>query len=802
MKIALTSVADIKNYGDVLFSFIARQEILKRIPKAKFRFFTPTDIELENEHFYKYSKQNMVDYAPDAILTIGGEVIHKYDKQVWQDMYHGAVKHPSNIIFDWLSNAAQFKAWFSVGVLDLPYTQKTITDEELSSLDYIGVRGVLSKKILERKIMSFDNKKIEIIPDIGWVFPRCFKNYKRVLRTLSRKYKFGLSTNKYFVFNVNWTSIPEEKIITTMDALVAFADRHKLKLVIMDVISSYKKLNVDIEQKYKKYKNILFLSDLSLQETGSLLMGTRFFIGSSLHCAITTLATGKPAGVIHKASLTKLQDLFGHMMRTDLLSHNWHDVPVMLDKLYNFSHSDKQVLKQYVKFMQCRFDKALDSLTNQMMHKCHYKNQKFISALWYQIYRRPMSHIRNGFMKIDDTITRKKSVKKNLLIIDNFEPSWLLSGFRVKEFNWILRTIKNSALVNFSETIYNFRPRWKKSDRNICWSRPQTISQYRANKKKYTELFGVKQNDIIRLQDRPYKANGAYLMFIYNAYLALKFMEKNKIPFVFTLFPGGGFKLNHKFSDSMLKSVFASPMFRGVFVPQKIIYDYLLDKKLCPKEKIFFDYGGGFVQFTEQDVLPKLWYKQDKDTFDISFVAHKYMDKSLDKGFDLFLYAAREIVKKYPFVHFHCVGTCEIEDFSDDFADIKNNLHMYGSQKMEFFPSFYQKMDINLSPNRPFVLDKGAFDGFPLSIEAMLFGVPLFCTDELKQNYNYVDGKELVVIKPNVKDIIKQIEHYIKAPKELRAIGAAGKKKINLFFNQQHQQDKRKEFLYKYLDIK
>ena len=35
-KVALMSVADIRNYGDVLFSFIARQEISKRIPNADF----------------------------------------------------------------------------------------------------------------------------------------------------------------------------------------------------------------------------------------------------------------------------------------------------------------------------------------------------------------------------------------------------------------------------------------------------------------------------------------------------------------------------------------------------------------------------------------------------------------------------------------------------------------------------------------------------------------------------------------------------------------------------------------------
>ena len=43
INIAIMSVADIDNYGDTLFPFISQQEILKRIPNANFRFFTPID---------------------------------------------------------------------------------------------------------------------------------------------------------------------------------------------------------------------------------------------------------------------------------------------------------------------------------------------------------------------------------------------------------------------------------------------------------------------------------------------------------------------------------------------------------------------------------------------------------------------------------------------------------------------------------------------------------------------------------------------------------------------------------------
>ena len=796
MKIALTSVSDIKNYGDLLFPFIARQEIQKRIPGAKFRFFTPTSDVIEEQEFIEYSRKNIEEYAPDVILTIGGEVIHKYDDLVWQDMYHGKVAKPSNVIFDWLDYPAKYKAWFSVGVLDLGDPKIPVSDEEIQKLNYIGVRGVLSKKIMEHGLFLNTNPSINIVPDIGWIFPRYFKDYKRTLKHIAKSQHVDLKPNNYFVFNINWTSIPEQKILEILNILADFQKQTHLKLVILDVISSYKRLSVNIPQYFKDNKEVICLAGLKLKETGALLMGNRFFIGSSLHCAITTLANGKPAAVMHRTKLTKLQDLFGHMMMTDFVSYDWDDLSELLQKLYDFKST--AVLKKYVAFMQACFDNKLDELVQKIISVCNINKPKIISSVWNYIYKRPLKHIRRFLAKISFIPTKAK-----LLVVDNFEPSFLQTGFRVKEFIWLLKNAPDCKLLTFSSDIMVYND-WMKRQKTkqIIWSTPQPSKIYKKHVMQYAKKFNVDKKRFLFLRCKKYKADGAYLMFLYNAYLSKNFLEKNKIPFVFTLFPGGGLRLDHEFSDFMLQSVFSSPMFRGVFVPQKVIYDYLIQKNLCPKDKIYFSYGGGFFQFTKTDVLPKQWYKKDKSTFDISFVAYKYMNQGLDKGFDLVIHAAKELVKKYPFVHFHCVGTNTLDDFDEDFSDIADNLHFYGSRTSDFFPSFYAKMDMALSPNRPNMLDKGSFDGFPLSVEAMWFGVPLFCTDELKLNHNYDAGKDLVIIHPDLQDITEKIETFIKKPDLLQQIGTRGQQTVQHYFDINKQQSDRAKFINKYLNIK
>jgi len=390
--------------------------------------------------------------------------------------------------------------------------------------------------------------------------------------------------------------------------------------------------------------------------------------------------------------------------------------------------------------------------------------------------------------------------KCDFLIIDNFEPSDLLTGFRVKEFNHYLNSTENFKLLTFSPFI--FTKNWKNNikNKNIDWATPMSNSSYKRKLKIYLNKFNISADKFLFMQNRPYEAKGAYLMFLYNTYLAKNFLEKNKIPFVFTLFPGGGLRLNHEFSDYMLKEVFSSPMFKGCFVPQKIIYDYIIAKGFTTEDKLFFSYGGGFFQFTKNDVLPKKWYKKDKETFDISFVAYRYMKKGLDKGFDTVIYTLKELVKKYPFIHLHCVGTNTLDDFDDDFSDIQNNLHIYPSQKADFFPEFFANIDMALAPCRANVLAKGAFDGFPLTCEAGYFGVPIFCSDELQMNYNYKNGEELIIIKPNVNDVIEKIDYYINHLEELRAIGNLGQAQIQNFFAFEHQVNQRNKFLNKFLD--
>ena len=303
------------------------------------------------------------------------------------------------------------------------------------------------------------------------------------------------------------------------------------------------------------------------------------------------------------------------------------------------------------------------------------------------------------------------------------------------------------------------------------------------------------------LKNKSYKNKLAVITFLNNLenplYDNIKLLESYNIPFIFTLYPGGGFKINSEESDRKLKKAFSSPNFRGVIVTQKITYDYLLDNNFCEKEKVILIQGVVTPkELLDVDLSHKKYYgESNKKTLDICFVAHKYMEQGKDKGYDIFIDVAKKIAKKHSNIFFHIVGDFDENDI--DIEDIKDRITFYGIQPTEWFKTFYEDKDIILSPNRSSELSKGAFDGFPTgaATEAMLNEVALFATDELKQNIYFKDKKDMIFIKHSTNEIVRKIEYYYKNPKELKSISKNGRKTVLKNYSVQKQMGERIRFI-------
>ena len=199
-------------------------------------------------------------------------------------------------------------------------------------------------------------------------------------------------------------------------------------------------------------------------------------------------------------------------------------------------------------------------------------------------------------------------------------------------------------------------------------------------------------------------------------------------------------------------------------------------------------------------MVNKKSYLINKSTFDICFCAAKYTTKGEDKGYDVFIEFAHNITNKFDFIRFHVIG-----GFADNDIDVKllkDKIQFYGYQNFDDLNILYKNMDVIVSPNKAFILGKGAFDGFPLGtvVEAALNGVVALISDELKQNDIFKPNEELIIIESKSSSIEKQIVDLIHHPEKLYMISEKGREKFMKVYSNEIQMKPRIEILQKEIE--
>lgn len=371
--------------------------------------------------------------------------------------------------------------------------------------------------------------------------------------------------------------------------------------------------------------------------------------------------------------------------------------------------------------------------------------------------------------------------KKNLLILDDIFPN-SISGFRFEEFTQILSQIENSKLISTGSSYPLLNASQEDHKKHII-----------DFKLKYPNLKNqlFKSSRIIN-----FNAKLVYCIFINNIYNNLFWIEKYKIPFVFTLYPGGGFQVNDETSDFKLKKVLESQQFRKVIVTQKFTQDYLIKNNFCKPERIEFVFGGVVPQISlNKDLISKKNYLVNKPTLDIVFCAAKYMPKGIDKGFDVFIELAHLLNAKYNFIKFHVIGGFNETDI--DVTQLNDKISFYGFQSYENLSNIFNNIDIIISPNKPFYLDKGSFDGFPLGtvVEAVFNGCVAIVTDLLNQNTVFENDQEILIVRSDAQEIEKIIIDLINNPDKLLSISKKGNQKFNKVYSNKIQMNPRIELL-------
>lgn len=375
----------------------------------------------------------------------------------------------------------------------------------------------------------------------------------------------------------------------------------------------------------------------------------------------------------------------------------------------------------------------------------------------------------------------KNSAKKyDLVIYDTIFPN-PISGFRYAEFTEYLTHFSNSRII-ITPSSYKYVN--------------QTLKQFELDLtafKKAEPSLAYKIHEVQKITNINCKL--FYCVFYNIINDKYKVLNKLQIPFIFTLYPGGGFNLNESTVSENLRLICKSKYFRGVIVTQKITVEYLLKNEICDREKIHYIFGG-IVPQNSIAIEKESFFYTNKGTLDICFCAAKYMKGGKDKGYDIFVEAAQLIADKYPQARFHVIGGFDETDI--DVTELADHFIFYGYRKYGELQEIFAKMDFIFSPNRPNVLKEGLFDGFPLGtvVEAALNGVIPLVTDTLEQNETFADD-EIFICKPTKESFLEKMEEILQS--DLKNVSFTVQKKFREVYSNENQLAKRIEILNNHL---
>lgn len=352
----------------------------------------------------------------------------------------------------------------------------------------------------------------------------------------------------------------------------------------------------------------------------------------------------------------------------------------------------------------------------------------------------------------------------NLVILDDAFPN-KKSLFRYIEYKYLLDNIPKSIVYSTGDAY--------------------PLLDKTSNFKNDLQTLGLRVEKF-RFRRR-IKSKLVYCNFLHLTCFFLEYIELNDLPFVFTLYPGGSFKLNDQITINNLNEITSSKNFRKVIVTQKITYDLLVNYTNCPINKIQFIYG---VVTKEVESLNEKYISKSDNKLNCCFISNLYTTNGLDKGYDVFLKCAKEL-SSYPKFQFNVIG----HGYDYNLAEFEHIKYL-GPLDMEELDEALSKMDVVISYNRPNILAKGSFDGFPTGgvIQGALNGCLMLVNDPLDQNVYFENNKDIVICNDSTKftSILVELNDH---PDRLKFISENGRKKSMEIFGEEFQLKSRIELI-------
>ena len=271
-----------------------------------------------------------------------------------------------------------------------------------------------------------------------------------------------------------------------------------------------------------------------------------------------------------------------------------------------------------------------------------------------------------------------------------------------------------------------------------------------------------------------------YTLFLNNAHALLPVVRARRIPFAFTLYPGGGLAFNAS-AAVRLREVLAEPLLARVVITQPAVLEYVISNQLVSPSKIEYIFGIALGP----DDSPEPTRVSGPPS--LAFVAHRYHPKGHDKGLDLFVAACERLLNAGLPLTARIIGPWRRTDLDSVRDPSRYVLHgALGSHDLQLL---LRSIEIAVFPTRQGILASGAFDGFPKgsAITAGLAGVAVLSTNPLDRVTPLRPGRDYVSIEATVESILEALEPLVASPEGLLQIRVEGQRAMRALYSEDAQ---------------
>jgi polysaccharide pyruvyl transferase WcaK-like protein len=349
-RIGVWGTSDLANYGDLLFPRIFEREILRRLPLATVRPYSPLG------HLHPVAMDGGLPAAPlgpwnparraelagvlDLVAVGGGDLIHVRD-ETYGRCYRWppeetARRSPSRFFIDGLGpdlEASCPVAWHAVGApFGFSPEEASRVREALATKAYVAVRDDLAR---ERLLATGTDREVHVVPDSALLLPDLFPT-----EVLARRLHF-LKTMGWYPAERPPLVLQGSSAIVRHAPAIAEAVRavhgelgHP-PIVLIEIGPCHgdgaflDALAASLPEPVHRMPAAVTLEDVT-----AALANARAFAGLSLHGSITALSYGVPFVVTNLAGATKLDGFARLTGQEDALIHEAAELPDALRRAF------------------------------------------------------------------------------------------------------------------------------------------------------------------------------------------------------------------------------------------------------------------------------------------------------------------------------------------------------------------------------------------------------------------------------------------------------------------------------------